>query len=37
MLPNNPLGSGASPTPLAISWVLKDYTALLAEAVRKAQ
>ena len=37
MLPNNPLGSGASPTPLAISWVLEDYTALLAEAVRKAQ
>jgi iron complex transport system substrate-binding protein len=29
-------GTAANPTPLAISWVLKDYVALLAEAARKA-
>ncbi len=35
ILSNNPLGTAASPTPLSISWVLKDYVALLAEAARK--
>lgn len=35
ILGNNPLGTAASPTPLSISWVLKDYVALLAEAARK--
>jgi len=31
-LGRNPLGTAANPTPLSISWVLKDYVALLAEA-----
>lgn len=31
-----PLGTAANPTPLAISWVLPDYLALLAEAADKA-
>lgn len=35
VLSNNPLGTAAHPTPLSISWVLKDYVALLAEAARK--
>jgi len=35
ILGNNPLGTAASPTPLSISWILKDYVALLAEAARK--
>lgn len=32
MLGRNPLGTAANPTPLSISWVLKDYVALLAGA-----
>jgi iron complex transport system substrate-binding protein len=35
MLGRNPLGTAANPTPLSISWVLKDYVALLAAAARK--
>ena len=35
MLGYNPLGTAANPTPLSISWVLKDYVALLAEAAAK--
>ncbi len=35
MLGKNPLGTAANPTPLSISWVLKDYAALLAAAVEK--
>ena len=35
MLGNNPIGNAANPTPLSVSWVLKDYVALLAEAARK--
>jgi iron complex transport system substrate-binding protein len=31
----SPLGTAANPTPLAISWVLDDYLALLAEAADK--
>ena len=30
-----PLGTAANPTPLAISWVLEDYVAMLAEAADK--
>jgi iron complex transport system substrate-binding protein len=37
MLGRNPLGTAANPTPLSISWVLKDYVALLANAVRKTE
>lgn len=37
MLGRNPLGTAANPTPLSISWVLKDYVALLAEAARKSR
>lgn len=37
MLGRNPLGTAANPTPLSISWVLKDYVALLAHAVRKTE
>lgn len=36
MLGRNPLGTAANPTPLSISWVLKDYVKLLADAVAKA-
>ncbi|WP_409330986.1 iron-siderophore ABC transporter substrate-binding protein [Trujillonella humicola] len=36
LLPDTPLGTAANPTPLAISWVLEDYVALLAEAADKA-
>lgn len=36
-LGNDPLGTAANPTPLAISWVLKDYAALLAAAADKVQ
>jgi iron complex transport system substrate-binding protein len=36
LLPNTPLGTAANPTPLAISWVLEDYVAMLAEAADKA-
>lgn len=35
-LANDPLGTAANPTPLAISWVLEDYVRLLAEAADKA-
>ncbi len=35
MLGNNAVGTGANPTPLSISWVLKDYVALLSEAAKK--
>ncbi len=35
MLGRNPLGTAANPTPLSISWVLKDYVALLAGAAEK--
>ena len=35
MLGRNPVGTAANPTPLSISWVLKDYVALLAEAASK--
>ncbi len=34
-LANDPLGTAANPTPLSISWVLRDYVALLAAAVDK--
>jgi iron complex transport system substrate-binding protein len=34
---DNPLGTAANPTPLAISWVLDDYLDLLAEAAGKGQ
>ncbi|PJJ62392.1 iron-siderophore ABC transporter substrate-binding protein [Compostimonas suwonensis] len=34
---SGPLGTAANPTPLAISWVLKDYVALLAAAADKIQ
>ncbi|MGQ3213321.1 MAG: iron-siderophore ABC transporter substrate-binding protein [Shinella sp.] len=37
MLAQNPVGTAANPTPLSISWVLKDYVGLLAEAAGKAQ
>ncbi|MCZ2807569.1 iron-siderophore ABC transporter substrate-binding protein [Modestobacter sp. VKM Ac-2983] len=36
LLPDTPLGTAANPTPLAISWVLEDYVAMLAEAADKA-
>lgn len=32
MLGRDPVGTAANPTPLSISWVLKDYVALLARA-----
>jgi iron complex transport system substrate-binding protein len=35
MLGRNPLGTASNPTPLSISWVLKDYVDLLAEAAGK--
>ena len=34
-LANDPLGTAANPTPLSISWVLRDYVELLAAAVDK--
>ncbi len=37
LLGHNPLGTAANPTPLSISWVLKDYVDLLAEAVKKSE
>jgi iron complex transport system substrate-binding protein len=37
LLPDTPLGTAANPTPLAISWVLEDYVAMLAEAADKGQ
>ncbi|MGZ9810477.1 iron-siderophore ABC transporter substrate-binding protein [Pseudoroseicyclus sp. H15] len=36
-LGNDPLGTAANPTPLAISWVLDDYVALLAGALDGAE
>ena len=33
----NSVGTAANPTPLSISWVLKDYVALLAEGVEKSK
>ncbi|SOC45265.1 iron complex transport system substrate-binding protein [Rhizobium subbaraonis] len=36
MLGQNPVGTAANPTPLSISWVLKDYVDLLAAAAVKA-
>jgi iron complex transport system substrate-binding protein len=36
-LPGSTLGTAANPTPLSISWVLKDYVALLSEAAKKAK
>jgi iron complex transport system substrate-binding protein len=35
MLGRNPLGTASNPTPLSISWVLKDYVDLLAKAAGK--
>jgi iron complex transport system substrate-binding protein len=35
MLGRDPIGTAANPTPLSVSWVLKDYVALLAAAARK--
>lgn len=37
ILSGNSVGTAANPTPLSISWVLKDYVALLAEAARKSK
>ena len=37
VLGRDPTGTAANPTPLSISYVLKDYVALLAEAAGKAQ
>lgn len=37
ILGGNPVGTAANPTPLSISWVLKDYVALLAEAAAKSE
>jgi ABC-type Fe3+-hydroxamate transport system, periplasmic component len=37
LLGRDPLGTAANPTPLSISWVLKDYVALLAEAARRTE
>ncbi|MFK0276196.1 iron-siderophore ABC transporter substrate-binding protein [Ensifer sp. NPDC090286] len=37
MLGNNAVGNAANPTPLSISWILKDYVKLLSEAAKKAQ
>lgn len=34
---SDPVGTAANPTPLAISWVLDDYVAMLAEAADQAQ
>lgn len=34
-LGRDPIGTAANPTPLSISWVLKDYVSLLADAARK--
>ncbi|WP_245480435.1 iron-siderophore ABC transporter substrate-binding protein [Neorhizobium sp. NCHU2750] len=36
-LPNSTLGTAANPTPLSISWVLKDYVTLLSNAAKKAK
>ncbi len=34
LLKNDPMGTGANPTPLSISWVLKDYVAALSRAAK---
>jgi iron complex transport system substrate-binding protein len=36
-LPGSTLGTAANPTPLSISWVLKNYVALLSEAAKKSK
>ncbi|TNJ45142.1 iron-siderophore ABC transporter substrate-binding protein [Phaeobacter sp. B1627] len=37
MMANDPMGTGANPTPLAIDWVLETYVGRLAEAARNLQ
>ncbi|WP_394805001.1 iron-siderophore ABC transporter substrate-binding protein [Tritonibacter scottomollicae] len=37
LMANDPMGTGANPTPLAIDWVLETYVARLAEAARNAE
>jgi iron complex transport system substrate-binding protein len=37
LLPNTPLGTAANPTPLSISYVLKDYVEMLSKAAAGAQ
>ncbi|KKB12643.1 ABC transporter substrate-binding protein [Devosia geojensis] len=37
LLGRNPVGTAANPTPLAIPYVLDEYTAMLAEAARKSE
>lgn len=37
MLGSDPVGTAANPTPLSISWVLKDYVNRLAEAAKKSE
>ncbi len=37
LLGRNTVGTAANPTPLSISWVLKDYVAMLDEAARKSK
>lgn len=37
LLPNNPSGAAANPSPLGIPWVLDDYVARLAKAVAPAE
>lgn len=37
LLGNDPLGTGANPTPLSIPWVLEDYVSRLDAAARKTQ
>ncbi|WP_313618544.1 ABC transporter substrate-binding protein, partial [Agrobacterium sp.] len=37
MLGRNPLGTASNPTPLSISWVLKDYVKLLSDAAGKSR
>lgn len=37
MMGSDPLGTAANPTPLSISWVLKDYVDLLARAAQKSE
>lgn len=37
MLGRNPVGTASNPTPLSISWVLKDYVKLLSDAAGKSR
>ena len=37
LLGDDPVGTAATPTPLAIPWVLEDYAGRLAEAARRSQ